>query len=341
VASPLLSGLRTQYVRFYWDFIVIVSAIVNSVFVLLFAQNFRTDPTFLIFFFGTTLIMPLALSIAGTLYLSEIGEKRVVRVSVITLFSTVLLILTEYWTTRSPVGLLTLMAGYVLASGYILDLVSIPILGVSGARSDCIHLLLVSDSDVSRMKTVLNRPDVLEALEVLKLKPVANFHVLRTTERMGFNWFAFLLPHPVDASRSVLILIGYTRSQFEIRGDRQARNRLNRNSVYLQALLTNEVGLDESHSLEEFIQLYPLFVYEAEKAFRYALRRTDIPLSRIHLSNTAKAILITVTATVLVSVTLLAEGQITEGVAVFSLLPEVILVGVELLPHIPRRRRRE
>ena len=339
----LSSPVSRQYVSFYWSLLAFTSGALNALFVLFLMQTFRLDLVFICSFIAVSVIVPVVLSTGCTIYLSGIGEKRLLRVVHIELLSAVIIALVEYTRTiilGTSFGNAVFLLLYLLFLGMILDGTTVPFLGISGGRSQCETFLLVSDEDVSKMQALLEQPTMQETLESLPLKKVGDFSVLRDTEDVGFNWFVFLFPHPTMPSRSALVFMGYNRSSIEIRGGRLAFDRLRGKVIYVTALLAGKVIFDSSQTLNDFVTRFPEFNYRVEQAYRYALRPTEIPLSRIRkLSGGAKAILLTVIVALLVSISLLAMGYIDQGEFVLTLAPEIVLVGAQVLPLVPRRRK--
>lgn len=259
------------------------------------------------------------------------------------MLSTGVVLITEYARINNLsafIGLALVLVVYLLGMGFVLDVVSLPVLGIAGGRSDCVWNLMICDVDATKVSQYLADDRIRDALESEPLRTRTGYWILRNSERIGFNWFAFLFAHPELDSRCVILLIGYNRKQFQIEGGRLAVNRLRGTMLSLVDLLNGKVAPDSSYSLDDFLQRYPNFVYRSDTAFHYALRPTEIPFRRLQkLSITAKAIIITILGTFTVSIILLAEGQINEAQAGLSLIPELALVGAEVLPLIPRRRR--
>jgi hypothetical protein len=223
---------------------------------------------------------------------------------------------------------------YLAILGYLEPLITRPMLGISGGRSQCKTELVVLEKSVFEMKTLLSDPNVSETLEVASLEESkeGGFFILRTPENVGFNMYLFLFPHPTDTNKSVLLFIGYNRTDYEIIGDTATRNSLRGKRIYLLALLRQSVSLDPPYTPESFIEAFPSFVYSANKAYELALKPTEIPVLEIRgLPASVIALLLAIIIPVLAAALLYAGGLLPMSDAISAMLPTFILIAVEAL----------
>lgn len=330
--------ISMQVTIIHWIALLFSSATLIAVLLVMLSDRWIYDPVFIIAFGVTSFVIPISLSVGGTIHLSGIGEKRVLSTTGINLLAIPLVVVLECARYGQDLSTLTarstLLGVYLLVLGYVQPLLTKPILGVSGGRSQCKTETVVLDRNFSDLKTLLSQPMISETLEVgsLEESKEKEFCILRTPENVGFNCFIFLFAHPRDANKSVLLFIGYSRTDYEIMGDTAARNSLRGKRIYLLALLNQNVSLEPPSTLVSFLEEFPEFVYSSNKAYRLALEPTEIPLSQIkYIPASAVALLLAIIVPILVAAFLYVGGLLPAPDLIGALLPTFILIGVELL----------
>jgi len=156
--------ISMQVTIVHWIALLFSSAASNAILLVMLWDRWTFEPVFVVAFFATSSMIPLLLSIVGTIHLSGIGEKRVLGTTGINLLTIPMVILLEcaqhgqyLWTFISNSVYLSL---YLIFLGYLEPLATRPILGVSGGQSQCKKELIVLDASFSNMKTLLSSPKV-------------------------------------------------------------------------------------------------------------------------------------------------------------------------------------
>jgi hypothetical protein len=320
----------------HWITLLFTSAASNAILLVILFDRWTFEPVFVTAFFAASSMIPFFLSIVGTLHLSGVGEKRVLGTTGINLLTIPIVILLECVLHGQDLGVFIsnsfLLSVYLVILGYVEPLATRPMLGVSGGQSQCKKEFIVLGMSYSDMRTLLGNPKISETLEVGSLEKQSGFCLMRTPENVGFNCYIFLFPHATDAKKSILFLIGYTRTDYEIIGDTAAQNSLRGKRIYLLALLHQRVSLDPPTTLESFLEKCPEFIYSATKAYKLALKPTEIPLKQIKaLPASVVALLLAIIIPVLAAAILYAGGLLDLKDMTSILLPSVILIAVEAL----------
>lgn len=330
--------ISMQVTIVHWIALLFSSAAFQAILLVALWDRWVFDPAFITIFLVTSFIVPVFLSIGGTIRLSAIGEKRVLSTTGMNLLAIPVMVLLEL--ARHGQDLQTLLSNsillgiYLMFLGYVQPLLVNPILGISGGRSQCMTELVISCRSYQDTRGLLAKPMIAETLEVgtLEESKEEEFCVLHTPQNVGFNCFIFLFRHPTDANRSVLLFIGYSRTDYEIIGDSIARNNLRGKRIYLLALLQQSVSLEPTSTLESFLEEFPEFVYLSNKAYKVALGPTEIPLRQIKdLPAGVVALLLAILTPILLVAFLYAGGLLPTGDMITTLLPTLSLIALEAL----------
>jgi hypothetical protein len=310
---------------------------------ILLSEGFKPDISFLIAFLAALLILPISISLGCTLYLSGLGEKRIVHAWDIALMAFPLIILVEfaihYQDPSLAISRFFVFGMLLFPSGLGLDALMRSTLGVSGGRRNCLFDVLVSNTDNETTRNWLNDGAIYGSLEVVPIDSSAGY-CLRSDESYGFNLFVFLLPHPNNKDKSVILFAAYDLTPFEIMSDKLTRARLTAKEVYLVTLLKGKIRFGGGpRTLESFNQLYPGFAFQSEKAITFALRATEIPFMRItRVPPMIQALLAAIGVPVLFLVLLFFGGYISQENLIVILLPTIVLIGLELFAVLFRRK---
>ena len=237
------------------------------------------------------------------------------------------------------IGRLFLLLPYIFLSSLVLDQTTRQALGVSGNRTQCITDIFIANENPKEMKKHILQPHFADSLEIYRIKSLPKYIGFCTSDEFGFNWHIYLFPHPESSRKSVLLIVGYTLTPFEILADNLTRNRLTGREAHVRWLLNDYVQLTGPESLESFENKYPTFSAMANIGLKIALKHTEIPLASVtRISAASKTLILAICIPILAITALYLGGYISPENLVVTLLPTFVLIALELFIALFRRK---